>query len=130
MERVNGIGGFFFRATDQQRLIDWYRDNLGIETMNPTGAGGIWLQEAGPTVFSPFPADTDYFGRPEQTYMLNFRVANLDALLAQLRAAGANVDERVELLEGIGRFSWVTDPEGNRIELGSPRPSADPATAG
>jgi predicted enzyme related to lactoylglutathione lyase len=130
MERVLGIGGFFFRANDQQRLIDWYRDNLGIETMNPTGAGGIWKQEAGPTVFSPFPADTDYFGRPEQTYMLNLRVADLDALLAQLRAAGAAVDERVELLDGIGRFSWVTDPEGNKIELWEPAPSADPAAAG
>jgi predicted enzyme related to lactoylglutathione lyase len=130
MERVQGIGGFFFRANDQQRLIDWYRDNLGIETMNPTGAGGIWMQEAGPTVFSPFPADTDYFGRPEQTYMLNLRVSNLDAMLAQLRAAGATLDDRVELLDGIGRFSWVTDPEGNRIELWEPAASADPSAAG
>ena len=130
MERVQGIGGFFFRANDQQRLIDWYRDNLGIETMNPSGAGGIWMQEAGPTVFSPFPADTDYFGRPEQTYMLNLRVADLDAMLAQLRAAGAAVDERVELLDGIGRLSWVTDPDGNRIELWEPAASADPAAAG
>jgi len=130
MERVNGIGGFFFRANSQQRLIDWYRDNLGVETMNPSGAGGVWTQAAGPTVFSPFPADTDYFGRPEQTYMLNFRVNDLDALLAQLKAAGANVDERTESLEGIGRFGWVTDPEGNRIELWQPAASDDSAAAG
>lgn len=130
MERVSGIGGFFFRANDQQRLIDWYGDNLGIEVMNPSGAGGVWMQEAGPTVFSPFPADTDYFGRPEQTYMLNLRVADLDAMLAQLRAAGANVDDRLELLDGIGRFSWVTDPEGNRIELWEPASAGDEAAAG
>jgi len=130
MERVNGIGGFFFRANSQQGLIDWYRDNLGVETMNPNGAGGVWMQAAGPTVFSPFPADTDYFGRPEQAYMLNFRVNDIDAMLAQLRSAGANVDARVESLEGIGRFGWVTDPEGNRIELWQPDASDEPAAAG
>ena len=129
MERATGIGGFFFRAADQQRLIDWYRDHLGVETMNPAGTGGVWMQEAGPTVFSPFPADTDYFGRPEQQYMLNFRVADLDAMLTQLRAAGVAVDDRLEQLDGIGRFGWVHDPEGNRIELWEPA-NDDQAAAG
>jgi predicted enzyme related to lactoylglutathione lyase len=130
MERVTGIGGFFFRANDQQRLIDWYRDNLGVETMNSSGAGGVWIQQAGPTVFSPFPADTDYFGRPEQTYMLNFRVSDLDAMVGQLRTAGARVDDEIQELAGIGRFGWVWDPEGNKIELWQPEASDDSAAAG
>jgi len=120
MQRVLGIGGFFFRARDPQRLIDWYRDTLGIETMDPSGAGGVWQQQAGPTVFSPFVEDTHYFGRREQTYMLNFRVGDLDAMLEQLRAADATVDDKVETLEGIGRFGWASDPEGNRFELWQP----------
>jgi len=120
MQRVLGIGGFFFRARDPQRLIDWYRDTLGIETMDPSGAGGVWQQQAGPTVFSPFVEDTHYFGRREQTYMLNLRVGDLDAMLEQLRAADATVDDKVETLEGIGRFGWASDPEGNRFELWQP----------
>lgn len=124
MERANGIGGFFFRATDPQRLIDWYREHLGIATMDQAGTGGVWQQQAGPTVFAPFVEDTDYFGRPEHAFMLNFRVADLDAMLAQLRGAGVSVDDRVELLQGIGRFGWATDPEGNRIELWEPTDKA------
>lgn len=120
MQRTKGIGGFFFRARDPQRLIDWYREHLGIATMDPAGNGEVWQQQAGPTVFAPFADDTDYFGRPEQSFMLNFRVADLDAMLAQLRAAGVTVDEKIELLESIGRFGWATDPEGNRIELWEP----------
>jgi predicted enzyme related to lactoylglutathione lyase len=124
VQRALGIGGFFFRARDPQRLIDWYRDRLGIDTMDPAGAGGVWQQQAGPTVFAPFPEDTDYFGRPDQAFMLNFRVTDLDAMLQQLRSAGVEVDERVELMEGIGRFGWATDPEGNRFELWQPAPGA------
>ncbi|HWH23904.1 MAG TPA: VOC family protein [Candidatus Limnocylindria bacterium] len=120
MQRAEGIGGFFFRARDPQRLMAWYRDHLGIETMGADGAGGVWQQAAGPTVFAPFAHDTDYFGRPDQACMLNFRVADLDAMLAQLRAAGTDVDDRIELMEGIGRFGWATDPEGNRFELWQP----------
>jgi predicted enzyme related to lactoylglutathione lyase len=123
MQRVQGIGGFFFRARDPERLMAWYREMLGIDTMAPSGDGGVWQQAAGPTVFSPFVADTDYFGRPEQQSMLNFRVDDLDAMLAQLRAGGAVVDDKIEVLEGIGRFGWVTDPEGNRIELWQPAPA-------
>jgi predicted enzyme related to lactoylglutathione lyase len=72
-------------------------------------------------VFAPFPADTDYFGRPEQAWMLNFRVRDLDAMLAQLRAAGVAIDSQ-ETEEGTGRFAWLVDPEGNRIELWEPSP--------
>ncbi|MFE0463113.1 VOC family protein [Kitasatospora sp. NPDC058965] len=114
MERVLGIGGYFLRATDPAALTTWYRDHLGLDT----DAHGLWTQAPGPTVFATFEADTDYFGtaRTQQT-MLNFRVRDLDAMLTQLRAAGAEVAEGTQDMPGVGRFGWVTDPEGNRIEL-------------
>jgi hypothetical protein len=117
MERVTGIGGAFFRAKDPLALAHWYRDHLGIDS----GLDGevVWRQECGPTVWAPFPGDTEKFG-PEQAVMFNFRVGDLDAMLAQLRAAGVAVDERVESQDGVGRFGWATDPEGNRIELWEP----------
>ena len=122
MERVTGIGGAFFRASDPSGLARWYQNHLGIDA--DVDGDSVWRQEAGPTVFAPFPADTDYFGRPEQGFMLNFRVRDLDAMLAQLRAAGATVDDRIEVMEQIGRFGWATDPEGNRFELWEPAPEA------
>jgi predicted enzyme related to lactoylglutathione lyase len=120
LERAQGIGGFFFRARDPAALRRWYADSLGIPTMDPAGEGEVWQQPAGPTVFATFAHDTEYFGRADQAYMLNFRVADLDAMLGQLRAAGATVEERIEALEGIGRFGWATDPEGNRFEIWEP----------
>lgn len=116
MEQVTGIGGAFLRARDPRALADWYRDNLGIATVEE----GPWMTEAGPTVFAPFEATTAYFGSPAQQWMLNFRVRNLDAMLDQLRTAGAKVDDSIEVMEGIGRFGWATDPEGNRFELWEP----------
>ncbi|MFE5288700.1 VOC family protein [Nocardia sp. NPDC056611] len=113
MERVLGIGGYFLRAKDPDALGAWYRENLGLGG----DEHGLWQQEPGQTVFSTFPADTDYFGSRDQQTMLNFRVRDLDAMLAQLRAKGANVAEETEDMEGVGRFGWVTDPEGHRIEL-------------
>jgi glyoxylase I family protein len=118
MERVTGIGGMFFRAHDPDALARWYAEHLGIDNQLK-GFDTIWWQERGPTVFAPFPADTDYFGRPEQAWMLNFRVRDLDAMLAQLRAAGVRIDSQ-ETQEGTGRFAWLVDPEGNRIELWEP----------
>jgi predicted enzyme related to lactoylglutathione lyase len=116
MERVVGIGGLFFRAKDPDALAAWYEQTLGIASM---ASQWSWQQEAGPTVFAPFPDDTDYFGRPEQQVMLNFRVTNLDAMLAQLRAAGATVDDEIAEAD-FGRFGHATDPEGNRFELWEP----------
>jgi glyoxylase I family protein len=116
MERVVGIGGYFFRAEDPEALAAWYERHLGITSM---ASGWSWEQESGPTVFAPFPADTDYFGRPEQQVMLNFRVRNLEAMLAQLRAAGARVDDEIAEAS-YGRFGHATDPEGNRFELWEP----------
>ena len=123
MERVTGIGGVFLRASDPGALARWYGEHLGIDAMNgTTGEGGAWWQEAGPTVVAPFESETDYFGRRDQQWMLNFRVKDLDAMLAQLRAAGASVDVDVQVMDGIGRFGWATDPEGNRFELWEPAP--------
>lgn len=121
MERVNGIGGYFLRTADPEAMTAWYRDVLGVDF----GDHGLWQQPAGPTVMAMFGADTDYFGtRPEgqdrQQTMLNFRVVDLDAMIAQLRVAGAEVDDETQQMDGIGRFGWVTDPEGNRIELWEP----------
>ncbi len=116
MERVLGIGGHFLRAADPVALGAWYRDCLGLDA----DENGLWHQEAGPTVFATFESGTDYFGSATQQTMINFRVGDLDAMLAQLRAKGADVVEETQDMEGVGRFGWVTDPEGNRIELWQP----------
>jgi predicted enzyme related to lactoylglutathione lyase len=123
MERAVGIGGVFMRAKDPQALARWYRDQLGIDTYSDE-ADGTWWQEAGPTVWAPFPTDTDYFGRREQGWMINVRVRDLDAMQAQLRANGATVLEETQDMADVGRFGWVEDPEGNRIELWQPAPEA------
>ena len=116
MERVLGIGGYFLRAADPAALGAWYRECLGLDA----DENGVWRQEDGMTVFATFDPDTDYFGSRTQRTMLNFRVRDLDAMLAQLRDKGANVDPETQGMESVGRFGWVTDPEGNRIELWQP----------
>lgn len=116
MERVLGIGGYFMRASEPTALSAWYRDCLGLDT----DEHGLWRPEAGPTVMATFESDTDHFGSRAQGTMLNFRVRDLDAMLAQLRARGADVAQETQDLEGVGRFGWVTDPEGNRVELWQP----------
>jgi predicted enzyme related to lactoylglutathione lyase len=116
MERVLGIGGYFLRAADPEALSAWYGECLGLDA----DEHGLWRPEAGPTVFATFEVETDYFGSRSQQTMLNFRVGDLDAMLAQLRALGADVADETEDLVGVGRFGWVTDPEGHRIELWQP----------
>ena len=113
MERVLGIGGYFLRAADPEALSAWYHDCLGLEV----DENGLWRQGAGPTVFATFGSETDYFGSRVQQTMLNFRVRDLGAMLAQLRSKGADVAEETQDMEGVGLFGWVTDPEGNRVEL-------------
>jgi predicted enzyme related to lactoylglutathione lyase len=123
MERVQGIGGIFFKARDQAALAAWYRDKLGVPLEEWGGAVFRWREhDAGGdayTVWTPFAADTKYFAPSEQPFMVNFRVRDLDAMLAQLRAGGCAVDEKIEASE-FGRFGWVVDPEGNKIELWQP----------
>jgi hypothetical protein len=123
MERATGIGGVFFRSSEPTALARWYIEHLGVDAYSEE-TDATWWQEEGPTVWSPFPADTDYFGRPEQAFMVNFRVRDLDAMLNQLREAGVRVDDDVQVMEGIGRFGWGVDPEGNRFELWEPAPEA------
>jgi catechol 2,3-dioxygenase-like lactoylglutathione lyase family enzyme len=120
VERVTGIGGVFIRSAQPEALRAWYAEHLGLELED---FGGAVLRSAGgeTLTWAVFAGDTDYFGRREQQAMLNYRVRDLDAMLAQLRAAGVDVDERVEDHE-YGRFGWATDPDGNRVELWEPIP--------
>lgn len=109
---VNGLGGVFFRARDPDVLKAWYQRVLGVPAEDLMPSDGL--------VFGIFHADTDYFGPSGQGFMVNFRVASLDGVLARLREAGAEVDEEIQEQEGIGRFGWAVDPEGNRFELWEP----------
>jgi catechol 2,3-dioxygenase-like lactoylglutathione lyase family enzyme len=120
---VTGIGGVFFRSNDPKALHRWYVEHLGLPE-GDFGAEIVWPAEGGSTVWSPFPADTDYFGTSGQAWMVNYRVTDLDAMLEQLRAAGVPVDDNTESMDGIGRFGWATDPEGNRFELWEPAADA------
>jgi len=119
MEKVAGIGGLFFRAHDPKALGNWYQQHLGIAP-TPTSEGEtVWQQEAGPTAFTPFPDTSKYFGDPQKVWMVNFRVHDLDKMVAQLRTAGIEVKDP-ESYPNIGRFTRLHDPEGNPIELWQP----------
>jgi predicted enzyme related to lactoylglutathione lyase len=121
MERILGIGGIFLKARDPKALADWYREHLGVPIEPGQTYGALTSTGAGEqTVWSSFPADTKYFGPGPATSMVNYGVNNLPAMLAQLRAAGAQVEERIEEYD-YGRFGWAADPEGNRFELWEPR---------
>ncbi|MEO1242000.1 MAG: VOC family protein [Pseudomonadota bacterium] len=120
MEKVTGIGGVFFRAKDPGKLAQWYADNLGVSLVPKSYDEPAWKQEAGTTVFSPFAADTKYFGPDmNQQWMINFRVRDLDAMVAQLRANGNDVEVNQEAYPN-GRFARVYDPEGTPVELWEP----------
>ena len=115
MERILGIGGVFLKARDPKALAAWYREHLGVPVEAGQTYGALASAGAGePTVWSAFPAGTDYFGPGPAPFMVNYRVRDLDAMLAQLRAAGAAVVDRVEDHD-YGRFGWAADPEGNRF---------------
>ncbi len=126
MERVTGIGGFFFRAKDPATLARWYADNLGV-TMTPQDYGGTpWRQEAGTTVFEPFKQDTTYFGEMRLQWMINFRVRDLVKMAAQLQAQGIAVTVDPETYPN-GLFAQLNDPEGNPIQLWQPDEKDSPA---
>lgn len=120
MFTVTGIGGFFFRAKDPQALAAWYEKHLGITDISRA----VWKQQAGPTILSPFSRDTEYFGRPEQQWLINLRVDDLDAAMSDLKAAGIAVETRAEWDSEVGRFCRIHDPEGNPIELWQPSDAA------
>ena len=124
MQRVTGLGGVFFKADDPEKLQAWYAKHLQLAIENWGGAVFRWREHQDParegyTVWSAFPGDTDYFEPGKKPFMINFRVENLDAVLEQLRAEGVNVDSKREESE-FGKFGWIMDPEGNRIELWEP----------
>ena len=126
MEKVTGIGGFFFRSKDPKALALWYQQHLGISGI-PTGPEeSPWQQEAGPTAFTPFKETSSYFGDATKVWMLNFRVRDLDKMAAQLQAAGIEVKVDPQSYPNIGRFARVHDPEGNPIELWEPAKPAAP----
>ena len=119
MEKVTGIGGFFFRAHDPKKLAKWYQDNLGVTMVPDDYDTPAWRTEAGTTVFAPFKHDTEYFGDMANQWMINFRVRNLDAMAKQLRENDVEVEVDPELYPN-GRFARIYDPEGNPIQLWEP----------
>lgn len=121
MARAVGVGGVFLKASDPKKLSAWYAEHLGI----PSQEGGTLAfdgpESLGMTVFAHFPESTQYFGEGAQKVMINFRVDDLDALMRQLEAAGVQIDPKRDDAPW-GRFAWIWDPEGNRIELWQPAP--------
>ena len=116
MKNITGIGGFFFRSKDPAALKEWYINVLGVDVQEM-----VWQQQAGPTVFEPFKLDSDYFSADKQ-WMLNFRVADLVALVEDLQSKGITVEQKAEWnsMPEYGTFARVLDPEGNPIELWQP----------
>lgn len=125
MRRVTGIGGIFFKSRDPQALSAWYRTHLGVGVEDWGGAAFRWAEDnpsgTGTTIWSPFKEDTGYFAPSTASFMVNFRVENLHGLLAALRTEGCQVMDEVQESE-YGKFGWVVDPEGNKIELWQPPP--------
>jgi predicted enzyme related to lactoylglutathione lyase len=123
MRRVTGIGGVFFKARDPKALGEWYRVHLGLNIEEWGGVAFKWADDnptgTGSTIWSPFKEDTSYFAPSTSPFMVNFRVEDLHALLVALRAEGCAVDVKVEESE-YGKFGWVVDPEGNKVELWQP----------
>jgi predicted enzyme related to lactoylglutathione lyase len=124
MKRVTGIGGVFFKSADPKALAEWYRVHLGVQVEAWGGAAFRWSGPdnpggAGTTAWSPFKEDTDYFAPSRAPFMINYRVHDLHALLAALRAEGCQVIDKVDESE-YGKFGWVVDPDGNKVELWQP----------
>jgi predicted enzyme related to lactoylglutathione lyase len=124
MKRVTGIGGIFFKSKDPKALGAWYQEHLGIEVEVWGGASLPWSTPENPTatgatIWSPFKQDTDCFAPSQASFMINYRVADLHALLAQLRSEGCEVMEKVDESD-FGKFGWVIDPDGNKVELWQP----------
>ena len=125
MKRVASIDGIFFKSDNPDKLCEWYREHLGIASNANGSATFHWRKLDDPkserfTVWATFPADTDYFAPSKKAFMINFQVENLDDLLAALKREGVDVDPRVESYD-YGKFGWIMDPEGNRIDLWEPK---------
>jgi catechol 2,3-dioxygenase-like lactoylglutathione lyase family enzyme len=126
MKRVTGIGGIFIKSADPQRMRDWYKKHLGIQIDDWGGTSFEWTNAENPkgigsTVWSIFEASSAYFDPSKATFMVNYRVDKLAPLLEALRAEGCNVADKSDDSE-YGKFGWVFDPDGNKIELWEPPP--------
>jgi predicted enzyme related to lactoylglutathione lyase len=124
MKRVTGIGGIFFNARDPVALRAWYKKHLGIDVRAWGGTAFQWTDAegnptAGTTIWSIGDASGGHFAPSKSSFMVNYRVENVHALVAALRAEGCNVLEKIDESE-YGKFAWVIDPEGNKIELWEP----------
>ncbi len=124
MKRVTGIGGIFFKAKDAPALQAWYKRHLGIDVQQWGGAAFPWADGegkpvAGTTTWSVDPVESDHFAPSAATFMVNYRVEDLHALVQALREEGCNVHGKIEDSE-YGKFAWVIDPEGNKVELWQP----------
>lgn len=116
MAKAVGVGGVFLKASDPEKLSAWYAEHLGIPAQDGGSLAFDGPESLGMTVFAHFPQSTKYFGEGQQQAMINFRVDDLDSLLGQLEAAKVRIDPNREDYE-YGRFAWIWDPEGNRVEL-------------
>lgn len=128
MAKVTGIGGIFFKSKNPESLIDWYRKNLGLVPDQEGGLSFLWREKEKPerigrTVWAAFPANTKYFDPGQSSFMFNFRVDNLEELLADLKAKGVQIEDKIEDYE-YGRFGWFIDAEGNKVELWEPKGEA------
>lgn len=124
-KRVTGLGGFFFKTQDPDATKKWYRDRLGLDT-DQYGCTFWWKDKEGndcSTQWSPFPADTKYFKPSEKEFMMNFRVADLEGLLETLKEEGVTVVGEIETYD-YGKFGWIMDPDGNKLELWEPNDQA------
>ena len=120
MEKVTGIGGIFFRAKNPELLARWYEEHLGVSPIPKCDDATPWKQEAGATHFAPFDAETEYFGAKSQSWMINFRVNDLDAMIKQLEGAGIEIVLDTDNNPN-GNFARLHDPEGNPVELWQPK---------
>lgn len=122
MARVTGVGGVFLKSKDHKALAKWYADHLGVKLNDWGGASFEWTDEVpkgtGATAWSTFAESAEYFGDSGQRVMINYRVDDLDALLAQLEAAGVWIDPKRD--DSFGKFAWIKDLDGNRVELWEP----------
>jgi predicted enzyme related to lactoylglutathione lyase len=119
MAKALGMGGIFLKARDPKALAAWYADHFGIASQGGGSLAFEGPEAAGMTVFAHFPQDTKYFGESGQPAMVNLRVDDLDQLLVQLGAAGVRIDPKRDDHE-YGKFAWIWDLEGNRVELWEP----------
>jgi len=123
MAKVTGIGGIFFKCKDAKKISEWYKTHLGMDT-NQYGANFEWREaedptKTGSTQWSPFDENTKYFEPSTKDFMINYRVENLEALVAQLQSEGVTIADKIETYD-YGKFVHIIDVEGNKVQLWEP----------